>query len=57
MDIFWESSQNWTIFRGHFYVFKGLSLKSRYRTGILLGLLKFQIVLGCLKFLIFWGEM
>ena len=57
MDIFWESSQNWTIFRGHFYVFKGLSLKSRYRTGILLGLLKFQIVLGCLKFLFFGGEM
>ena len=21
MDIFWGSSENWTIFRGHFYVF------------------------------------
>ena len=24
MDIFWGSSQNLTIFRGHFYAFKGL---------------------------------
>ena len=21
LDIFWESTQNWTIFRGHFYAF------------------------------------
>ena len=28
---FWGSSQNWTIFRGHFNVFKSLFLRSRYR--------------------------
>ena len=33
VDIFWGSSQNWTIFRGHFYAFKGLFLRSRYRMG------------------------
>ena len=31
--IFFESSQNWTIFRGHFYAFFGLFLRSRYRMG------------------------
>ena len=30
---FFGSSQNWTIFMGHFYVFKGLLLRSRYRMG------------------------
>ena len=33
------SSQNWTIFRGHFYAFQGLFLRSRYRMG--------DIFLGC----------
>ena len=33
MDIFLASSQNWTIFRGHFDAFKGLFLWSRYRMG------------------------
>ena len=48
------SSQNLTIFRGHFYAFQGLFLWSRYRMGdIFWGLLKFQIIFGCLKFLIF----
>ena len=35
-----------------------MSLSPRYRMGDILGLLKFQIFLGCLKFLIyffFWG--
>ena len=27
------SSQNWTIFRGHFYAFEGLFLRSRFRMG------------------------
>ena len=27
------SSQNWTIFRGHFYAFKCLFLMSRHRMG------------------------
>ena len=39
VDIFWESSKNWTIFRGHFYAFQGLFLRSRYRIG--------DIFLGC----------
>ena len=38
------SSQNWTIFRGHFSAFKGLFLRSRYRMG--------DIVLS----IFFWGE-
>ena len=37
----------------HFRVF----LWSRYRMGVVFGLVKFQMFLGCLKFLIFsWGE-
>ena len=51
MKILWiffgGSSQNWTVFRGYFYAFEGLFLRSLYRMGIFLGLLKFQIfVLG-----------
>ena len=64
------SSQNWTIFRGHFCAFYGLFLRSMYRMGDIfcgaynnrngpertgMGLLKFLIFLGCLKFLNFWG--
>ena len=58
VDIFLESSQNWTIFRGHFYAFKGLFLRSRYRIG--------DIFFGCLNLHFFfevleipddfWGE-
>ena len=33
VDIFLGSPQNWTIFRGHFYAFYGLFLRSRYRMG------------------------
>ena len=35
VDIFGGSSQNWTtcIFRGHFYAFWGLFLRSMYRMG------------------------
>ena len=48
LDIFGGSSQNWTIFRDHFYAFQGLFLRSRYRMeDIFPGLLKFQIL--------FWG--
>ena len=54
VDIFWVIT-NWTIFRGHFYAFKDLFLRLRYRTGdIFAGLLKFQIFFGCLKLLIFF---
>ena len=45
-----RSSQNWTIFRGHFYAFQGLFL----RWGYFLGSLKFQIFLDWLKILIFF---
>ena len=37
--LFFGSSQNWTIFRGHFYAFKGLFFRSMYRLG--------DILLGC----------
>ena len=40
LDIFFRgggSSQNCTIFRGHFYAFLGLFLRSRYRIGGILG--------------------
>ena len=30
---FEESSQNWTIFRGHFYAYQGLYLRSMYSMG------------------------
>ena len=36
VDILWGSSQNWTSFRGHFYAFQGLSLRSYFRMGIFL---------------------
>ena len=39
LDIFGGSSQNWTIFRGYFYAFKGQGSEWR----IFFGLLKFQI--------------
>ena len=56
VDIFLGSSQNWTIFRGHFYAFLGLFLRSRYRIGDIFWVAKISnIFLGCLKFLIFFG--
>ena len=45
--IFWGSSQNLTILRGHFYVFKGLFLRSRYRMGDIFGAAKISNI--------FWG--
>ena len=56
---FWGggSVQNWTSFRGHFNVFKGLFLRYMYRMWIFLGVAKnSNIVLGCLIFLIFLGR-
>ena len=56
VDIFLGSSQNWTIFRGHFYAFYGLFLRSSYRIGDIFWVAKISnICLGCLKFLIFFG--
>ena len=43
MDIFLGSSQNWTIFRGHFYAFLGQFLRSWYRMGIFFGVAKISI--------------
>ena len=40
------SSQNWTIYGGHFYAFKDLLLTSRYRMGIFLGVVKFKTCFG-----------
>ena len=39
---FWGggSSQNWAIFRGSFYAFKGLFLRSRYRIWDIFGVAK-----------------
>ena len=52
---FLGSSKNWTIFKGHFYAFLGLLLRSRYKMGdIFLGAKISNIFLGCLKFLIFF---
>ena len=46
VDIVLRSSQNWTIFRGHFYALLGL----RYRMeGYFFGLVKFQILFGVLE--------
>ena len=51
MKILWiffgGSSQNWTIFRGHFLHFKFFSYSQGTELGIFFGLLKFQIF--------FWG--
>ena len=50
MDIYLGSSQNWTIFRGHFDASKVRFLRSRYRMGDIFGSLKFQIFfLGVLE--------
>ena len=38
--IFFGVITNWTIFRGHFYAFYGLFLRSRHRMGIFLGVSK-----------------
>ena len=36
VDIFWVIT-NWTIFSGHFYAFKDLFLRLRYRMGYIFG--------------------
>ena len=53
MDIFWGSSQNWTIFKGylgvismHFGSFLKVKVQNR---GYFFGLLKFQIFFGVLE--------
>ena len=48
VDIF-GGITNWTKFRGHFYAFKDLFLRLRYRMGDIFGLLKFQIFFWMLE--------
>ena len=47
MDIFLGSSQNWAIFRGHFYAFYVLFLWARYRKGVIVWVAKNSNI--------FWG--
>ena len=59
LDIYWVSSQNWTMFRDHFYAFYGFFLKVKVQNrGYFLGLLKFQILFGVLEIpdIFFFGE-
>ena len=49
VDIFWESLQNWTIFRSHFYVFWGLFLRPRYRMGDIFWAAKISNIFWVLK--------
>ena len=51
---FFGSSQNWAIFRGHFYAFLGSFLKVQ-NGGYFLGWLKFQICLRVLEIPDFFG--
>ena len=56
---FWGggSSQNWTIFRGHLYAFKGFFLRPRYGMGVYLGVAKISNIFGMLEIPdIFGGE-
>ena len=58
VDISMVSSQNLPSFRGHFYAFWGLSLRSMCRMGIFFFffmLLQFQILSWCFILLIFFG--
>ena len=38
--LFGVITKYWTIFRGHFYAFNGLFLRSRYRMGNIFGVAK-----------------
>ena len=49
MYVFWGSSQNWAISRGHFYAFQGLFLRSMYRIGDIFGVAKIRIFFGVLE--------
>ena len=47
--IYLASSQNCTIFRGHFYAFSGLFLRSRYRMGIFFGVVRISNIFWVLE--------
>ena len=54
--LFWGVLTLLDYFRGHFYAFYGLFLRSKYRMGDIFGVAKISnSFLGCLKFLIFFG--
>ena len=57
MEIFWGSSQNWTIFRGHFKHFRGFSEGQCTEWGIFFWLQNFKYLSDVLEILdIFCGE-
>ena len=50
VDIFWGSSQNWAVFRGHFYAFMVFSYGQGTEWGIFLGVAKISnIFFGLLE--------
>ena len=55
MDIFGGSSQNWTIFRGHFYAFFGLFLRSRYKMGDIFWVAKISNIFWVLEIPVFFS--
>ena len=44
--VFWGPSQNWAIFKGHFYTFKGIFLRPRYRIGDIFGVAIISNIFG-----------
>ena len=46
VDISLGSSQNWTVFRGHFYAYYRLFRMSRYRMGDIFGVAKISNIFG-----------
>ena len=49
VDIFGGSSQNWTIFRGHFYAFWVFSLGQGTKWGIFMGVAKISNIFWVLE--------
>ena len=49
MDIFWGSTQNRTIFRGHFYAFYGLFKGQGTEWGMFWGVAKISNIFGVLE--------
>ena len=56
VDIFLGSSQNWTSFRGYFYVFWGFSQGKYTKSGYSMGCKYYKYFIGVLEISdIFWG--
>ena len=54
MDVFWGTSQNWTIFRGHFYAFFGSFFKVKVQNGVYFGVAKISNIFGVLEIPVFF---